>query len=58
MSVNNSQRSNEDRNYSTNFVNPQRINKNDQAQEDESKFTFKGKLIYIKIIFSCDNRKY
>jgi len=57
MSVNNFQRSHEDRNYSTNFVSPQG-NQNDQAHEDENKFTFKGKLISIKIIFSCDNRKY
>jgi len=57
MSVNNFQRSHEDRNYSTNFLSPQG-NQNDQAHEDENKFTFKGKLISIKIIFSCDNRKY
>ena len=57
MSVNNFQRGNEDRNYSTNFVSPQG-NQNDQTQEDENKFTFKGKFISIKIKFSCDNRKY
>ena len=57
MSINNSQGSHENRKSSTNF-NYGQGNQNDQAQEDENKFTFKGKLISIKIIFSCDNRKY
>jgi hypothetical protein len=57
MSLNNSQRGYEDRNHSTNFVSPQG-NQNGQISEDENKFTFKGKLISIKIMFSCDNRKY
>ena len=37
-----------ERNSYTNYDNPQG-NQDDQSQKDENKFTFKGKLISIKI---------
>ena len=40
--------SEKERNSYVNYISPQR-NQDDQSQKDENKFTFKGKLISIKI---------